>query len=78
MGALSGLMAMVTATWILLLAETFLLFGVIRPLAPNIHESATAAVLKVGATIALGVVWVVVMFLMRSAYARRVARPSAT
>jgi hypothetical protein len=65
---------MITATWILLLGETFVLFGVIRPLAPNIHESPSSAVLKIGAAIILGIVWVVVMFVLRSFYVRRVVR----
>jgi len=76
MNATSGLALMITATWVLLLGETFILFGVIRPLAPNIHESATSAVLKLGAAAVLGVVWVVVMFALRSFYVRRVVRSS--
>jgi hypothetical protein len=72
MNAISGLALMVTATWALLLVETFVLFGLIRPIAPNIHESAFSAVLKIGATVVLGAVWVVVMFLLRSFYVRRV------
>jgi len=78
MHALSGIMLMVTATWGLLLAETFVFFGVIRPLAPNIHDSVFSAALKVGAVLGLLVVWGVVMFLLRTSYARRVGRrPSA-
>jgi hypothetical protein len=74
--AISGLAMMITATWLLLLAETFIFFGVIRPLAPNIHESVTSAILKIGAIIFIFVVWVVVMFVLRSFYVRRVALPS--
>jgi len=77
MNATSGLALVITATWVLLLGETFVLFGVIRPLGPNIHESPSSAVLKVGAAVVLGVVWVVVMFALRSFYVRRVARSSA-
>jgi hypothetical protein len=76
MNSISGLMLMVTATWVLLLTETFLFFGVIRPLAPNIHESMFSSVLKVGAIIGLLVAWGVAMFFMRIAYVRRVHRPS--
>jgi hypothetical protein len=76
MNAISGLALVITATWVLLLGETYILFGVIRPLAPNIHESVSSAVLKVGAAIVLGVVWVVVMFALRSFYVRRVVRSS--
>jgi cytochrome c biogenesis factor len=77
MNSVSGLALMVTATWLLMLAETYVLFGVIRPLAPNIHESATSAVLKVGATVVLVLVWVGVMFVLRSFYVTRVARSSS-
>jgi len=76
MNAVSGLALMITATWVLLLGETFILFGVIRPLAPNIHESPSSAALKLGAAAVLGVVWVVVMFALRSFYVRRVVRSS--
>lgn len=78
MNAISGLALMITATWVLLLAETFILFGVIRPLAPNIHESVSSAVLKIGAAIVLVAVWVVVMFVLRGFYVRRVAGPAAS
>jgi len=76
MNATSGLALVITATWVLLLGETFILFGVIRPLGPNIHESAASAVLKLGAAAVLGAVWVMVMYLLRSFYVRRVS-PSA-
>jgi len=76
MNSISGLVLMVTVTWALLLGETFIFFGVIRPLAPNIHDSVSSAALKVGATIGLVVFWGVVMFFLRTSYVRRVARPS--
>jgi hypothetical protein len=78
MNAVAGLTLMVTATWVLLLAETFFFFGVIRPAAPNIHESMSSSVLKVGAIIGLLVVWGVAMFFMRISYVRRVAHPPFT
>lgn len=78
MKAISGLALMITATWVLLLAETFILFGVIRPLAPNIHESVSSAVLKIGAAIVLIAVWVVVMFVLRGFYVRRVVGQSTS
>jgi hypothetical protein len=77
MRARSGLMLMVTATWALLLAETFVFFGVVRPLAPNIHESAFSAALKIGAVVGLLVVWGLVMFVLENFYARRVAQKPA-
>jgi len=75
MNGTSGLMLMITATWVLLLAETFVFFGVIRPLAPNIHESMSSSVLKVGAIIGILLVWGVAMYFMRIAYVLRIARP---
>lgn len=69
--SVSGLMLMVTVTWVLLLAETFIFFGVIRPLSPNIHESATSALLKVGAIIGLLVIWGFAMYFLRTFYVRR-------
>src|SRR5437660_3422601 len=77
MNAIAALALMVTATWVLLLGETFVLFGVIRPLGPNIHESPSSAALKLGAAAVLGLVWVVAMFLLRGFYVRRVARSSS-
>ena len=76
MNSVSGLTLMVTVTWVLLLAETFIFFGVIRPLAPNIHESALSAILKVGAIVGLLVVWGFAMFVLRTSYVRRVAHHS--
>ena len=76
MNAVSGLALMITATWVLLLAETFFFFGVIRPAAPNIHESMSSSALKVGAIAGLLVIWGVAMFFMRISYVRRVARPA--
>jgi cytochrome c biogenesis factor len=76
MNASTGLALMVTATWVLLLGETYILFGVVRPMYPNIHENAVSAVVKIGAAIVLGAVWVGVMFALRGFYVRRVARPS--
>ena len=64
---------MVTATWALLLAESYLFFAIVRPLAPNIHESVFSATLKVGATIALVIVWGVVMFVLQTYYVRSTA-----
>jgi hypothetical protein len=72
MNSTSGIALMITATWVLLLVETFTLFGIIRPLAPNIHESVFSAVLKIGATLVLGAVWVGVMFALRSFIVKRV------
>jgi hypothetical protein len=77
MRAVPALMLMVTATWALLLAETFLFFAVVRPLAPNIHESDFSAGLKIGAVVGLLAVWGIAMFLLERLYVRRVVLASA-
>jgi len=66
----SKLFLIVSLTWVLLLGETFLFFEVIRPLAPNIHESVFSASLKVTATILLFVLWAAAMFAMERYYVR--------
>jgi len=70
MRGLTKLLLMVTVTWVLVLGETFFFFVVIRPLGPNVHESASSAVLKVTSTILLLLLWIVVMFLLRRYYVR--------
>lgn len=56
------MMLVITVAWMLILSESFLFFFVIRPTAPNIHESVSSAILKVGSVALLAVVWVVVLY----------------
>jgi hypothetical protein len=70
MDSMSRLTLIVTATWGLLLGESYFFFGIIRPLAPNIHESIFSAGLKVTATVALIIVWALVMFVLERYYVR--------
>ncbi len=70
MAALSSMAMVITATWGLLLGEAYLFFEIIRPLAPNIHESVTSATLKVAAVAFLFVVWMAAMFLFERYYVR--------
>ncbi len=71
MGAFTRMMMLVTATWALLLGEAYLFFQLIRPLAPNIHESLSSAALKGVAVVSLFVAWVLVMFLLERYLVRR-------
>jgi hypothetical protein len=62
-GSLLAMLLVITASWLLILAETFVFFDVVRPLGPPLHEGAVpSVVLKVGLTVGLGALWVVVMF----------------
>ncbi len=62
-GSLLAMMLVITASWLLILAETFVFFDIVRPLGPPLHEGAVpSTVLKVSLTVGLGVLWVVVMF----------------
>lgn len=70
MNSLTGMIALITATWVLLMAEVYLFFGIIRPLAPNIHESMFSAALKIGAVLALLVAWGVAMFVFERFFVR--------
>ena len=70
-GSLTAMLLVISASWLLILGETFVLFDVVRPLGPPLHEGdVPSAVLKVGLTIGLGVMWVVVMFGMWRLYLR--------
>ena len=61
-------MTIITVGWILTLIEAYVFFGIIRPLAPNIHESLTSAILKIGASGALTLIWIGVMRFLLSRY----------
>ena len=72
------LMLIVTIAWLLILGESYVLIVVIRPLGPNLHSGfIPSAVLKVGLTAGLGVLWVAVMFAMDALYSRSRKTPSA-
>jgi hypothetical protein len=62
-GGLLAMLLVITGSWLLVLAETFVFFDIVRPLGPALHEgSVPSAVLKIGLTAGLVVLWVVVMF----------------
>jgi len=62
-GTLTAMLLVVTVSWLLILGETYVFFNVVRPLGPPLHEGdLPSTLLKVGLTVFLGVLWVVVMF----------------
>ena len=68
---LYGLMLIVAVAWVLIVAESYFFFAVIRPLGPNLHSRVIpSSVLKVILTAGLGVLWVGVMFAMDTSYTR--------
>lgn len=70
-GRLTMMLLVVTVSWLLILVETYVFFNVVRPLGPALHEGGIpSAVLKVGLTLGLGVLWVVVMFALWWVYLR--------
>jgi hypothetical protein len=65
------LAGIVLIAWVLIIGEIFLFFEVILEYTPPIHELGSLtvlAVLKVGATLGLGVLWFVVMSFLAQLY----------
>jgi len=76
-GNLLAMMLVITASWLLILGETFVFFDVVRPLGPALHEGdVPPTVLKVGLTVGLGALWVVVMFVLWSIYLKAHRTPT--
>jgi hypothetical protein len=76
-GGLTAMLLVITASWLLILGETYVLFDIIRPLGPPLHEAnVPSAILKVGLTAGLGVLWVVVMFGIWRLYLRAHRTPT--
>jgi hypothetical protein len=79
------LVGIIVAAWLLILGEVFVFFEVIIEFTPPIHELGSLtllAVLKVGATLGLGVLWFVVMSFLAQLYTSsklrsRTPRPSS-
>ena len=66
-----ALMLIIVVAWLLVVAESYFFFAVLRPLGPNLHSGEVpSSVLKIVLTAALGVLWVGSMFVMDTLYAR--------
>ena len=64
-GRLLAMILVITVSWLLILGETYVLFVIVRPLGPPLHEGAVpSTVLKVGLTAGLGALWVLAMFVI--------------
>lgn len=63
-GSLFAMLLVITASWLLILGETYVFFVVVRPLGPAIHLVGwvPSTILKIGLTAGLGILWVAVMF----------------
>jgi len=70
---LAPLVGISVAAWLLIILETYLFFGVIIPLGPPIHSVGVftaIALLKIGLTLGLGLLWFVVIAFLVRLYAR--------
>lgn len=65
------LLVIITVAWLLILSESYAFFYIIRPTAPNIHESVFSAALKIGSVGSLIVIWVAVLFSLEYFFFRR-------
>ena len=65
------MVGLVLVAWVLIIGEVYVFFNVILAYAPPIHSIGSLTLLgllKVGATLALGVLWFVVMSTLAQAY----------
>ncbi len=70
---LAPLIGISVVAWFLVIAETYLFFDVIIPLGPAIHSIGVftaIALLKIGLTLGLGVLWFVVILSLTEVYER--------
>ena len=70
---LGPLIAIEVVAFLLIIGETYFFFTVVVPLGPvphNLGEYTGLALLKVGLTFGLGVLWLLVMVAMTRAYVR--------
>jgi hypothetical protein len=72
-----ALVGIALAAWFLIVAESYIFFGVIIPLGPPIHSIGVftaLAILKLLLTLGLGVLWFVAIASLTELYARSMAR----
>ena len=71
-----GLLLIVTASWVLILGETYVLFAVVEPLGPRIHAGdIPSSIAKILLTMGLGAFLVFAMFAMSEVYMRAFQPP---
>ena len=72
-----SMLLVITASWLLILGETYVLFVVIRPLGRPLHEgNVPSDILKLGLTAGLGALWVAAMFCLWWLYLRAHRTPT--
>jgi hypothetical protein len=74
---LASLVGVAVVAWLLIIGEAYLFFGVIIPLGPPIHSLGiftALALLKLGLTLGLGVLWFVAIVSLTEFYVRSRAR----
>lgn len=72
-----ALFGIVVVAWLLIVAESYLFFGVIIPLGPPIHSIGVftmVAALKLGLTLGLGLLWFAAIASLTQLYARSMAK----
>ena len=73
----AAMLMVITASWLLILAETYVFFVVVRPLGPALHvESLPSALVKILLTLGLVVSLVGVMFAISWLYLRAFRIPN--
>lgn len=72
-----AMLAVVTASWVLILAETYVFFVIVRPLGPALHAGdIPSTIAKIGLTVCLGAFLVGAMFAMSRLYLRAFRTPT--
>lgn len=75
--AFLAMLLVVTASWVLILAETYVFFVIVRPLGPPLHEAGLpSSIVKIGMTIGLGALLVFAMFALSWVYLRAFRTPT--
>lgn len=77
--SLLGMLLVITASWVLILAETYVFFVIVRPLGPELHAGdIPSSIAKIVLTIGLGASLVFAMFAMSRLYLRAFRTPTQT
>lgn len=78
--SLFAMLAVIAASWVLILGETYVFFVIVRPLGPNLHTPGDipSSVAKIVITLGLGALLVFAMFAMSRLYLRAFQPPRPT